>query len=158
MVLGALCLALVVTGAVLQVAHPFIRHDDWPFTLVATSRDHRHSVIRNLYEGRWLNTVYWYVIGQRTSIVVASTVFVVAYSAFVWGFVRALAPPTRLSTFVLTFAVFVSATWIRLIYWPGTLSASMIVARHGRVDAPLGPETPTGCSRSGWWSSSSCRS
>ncbi len=127
-VLGALCLALVVTGAVLQVAHPFIRHDDWPFTLGRHEPGSTAQRIRNLYEGRWLNTVYWYVIGQRTSIVVASTVFVVAYSAFVWGFVRALAPPTRLSTFVLTFAVFVSAIWIRLIYWPGTLSASMIVA------------------------------
>ena len=127
-VLGALCLALVVTGAVLQVAHPFIRHDDWSFTLGRHEPGSTAQLIRNLYEGRWLNTVYWYVIGQRTSIVVASTVFVVAYSAFVWGFVRALAPPTRLSTFVLTFAVFVSAIWIRLIYWPGTLSASMIVA------------------------------
>jgi hypothetical protein len=127
-VLGALCLALVVTGAVLQVAHPFIRHDDWPFTLGRHEPGSAAQFSRNLYEGRWLNTVYWYVIGQRTSIVVASTIFVVAYSAFVWGFVRALAPPTRLSTFVLTFAVFVSAIWVRLVYWPGTLSASMIVA------------------------------
>ncbi|CAN7147756.1 hypothetical protein LJR027_000029 [Terrabacter sp. LjRoot27] len=127
-VLAALGLALVVTGAVLQVAHPFIRHDDWPFTLARREPGSAAQFSRNLYEGRWLNTVYWYVIGQRTSIVVASTVFVVAYSAFVWGFVRALAPPNRLSTFVLTFAVFVSAIWVRLVYWPGTLSASMIVA------------------------------
>ena len=127
-VLGALVLALVVTGRLLQVVHPFIRHDDWAFTLGRREPGSSGQFARNLYEGRWLNTVYWYVVGQRTSIVVASMVFVVSYSAFVWGFVRALAPPSRLSTFVLTFAVFVSAIWVRLIYWPGTLSASMIVA------------------------------
>ena len=127
-VLGALVLALVVTGGLLQVVHPFIRHDDWACTLGRHEPGSSGQFARNLYEGRWLNTVYWYVVGQRTSIVVASMVFVVSYSAFVWGFVRALAPPSRLSTFVLTFAVFVSAIWVRLIYWPGTLSASMIVA------------------------------
>ncbi len=127
-VLGAMGLALVVTGALLQVAHPFIRHDDWLFTLGPGEPGSSGHFSRNLYEGRWLNTVYWYVIGQRTSIVVASAIFVASYSAFVWGFVRALAPPNRLSTFVLTLAVFVSAVWVRLVYWPGTLSASMVVA------------------------------
>ena len=127
-VLAALALALLVTGALAQVVHPFIRHDDWPFTLGRREPGSAAQFSRNLYEGRWLNTVYWYLIGQRTSIIVASTILVVAYSAFVWGFVRALAPPNRLSTFLLTFAVFVSAVWVRLMYWPGTLSASMIVA------------------------------
>ena len=134
---GALVLALVVTGAVLQVAHPFIRHDDWAFTLGRHEPGSAAQFSRNLYEGRWLNTVYWYVIGQRTSIVVASTIFVAAYSAFVWGFVRALAPPNRLSTFVLTFALFVSAIWVRLVYWPGTLSASMVVAATAVWTLPL---------------------
>jgi hypothetical protein len=127
-ILAALVLATLVTGLVVQVAHPFIRHDDWPFTLGRREPGSSAQYARNLYEGRWLITVYWFVIGQRTSIVVASAVFVTAYAAFVWGFVRALSPPRVAATFLLALAAFVSPIWVRLTYWPGTLSACMIVA------------------------------
>lgn len=125
---AALVVASLATGVLVQVFHPFIRHDDWIFTLPGDAPGSSGQFARNRVEGRWLNTVYWLVIGQWTSIVVASIVFFAAHCAFTWGFVRLFRLRDRVAVFVLTLAVFVSPIWVRLIYWPGTLSASIIIA------------------------------
>jgi MFS family permease len=127
-VAAALLLASVVTGVLVQVSHPFIRHDDWASTLPGDAPGSSGQLARNRFEGRWLNTVYWIVVGQWTSIVVASVFFFAAYCAFTWGFVRLFRLRGRVSLFTLTLAVFLSPVWVRLVYWPGTLSASFIVA------------------------------
>ena len=135
--LAAIALAIVVTGVYLQLTHPFIRHDDWPYTLRRSEPGGQDIFARNRYEGRWLNWLYWYFLGKRTSIVVASAIFFTSYAAYVWAMVRLLALTRAVHVFLVTFALMVSAIWIRLIYWPGTLSASMIVAAVAVWTLPL---------------------
>lgn len=125
---AALLVASLLTGVLVQVFHPFIRHDDWPFTLPGDAPGSSGQFSRNRYEGRWLNSAYWLAFGQWTSIVVASIVFFTAHCAYTWGFVRLFRLRGRVSLFVLTLAVFLSPVWVRLVYWPGVLSAPMIVA------------------------------
>ena len=58
----------------------------------------------------------------------AVAVFVTAYVVFVVGVWRLFGITGRVSGFLLCVALLVSPLWVRLIYWPGTLSASAIVA------------------------------
>jgi hypothetical protein len=126
--LAALIVGTLATGVLLQVFHPFIRHDDWMSMLPGDAPGSSGQFARNRFEGRWLNTVYWVLIGQWTSIVVASIVFFAAHCAFTCGFIRFFRLRNPGAIFVATLAAFVSPIWVRLTYWPGTLSASMIVA------------------------------
>ncbi|MFC7596143.1 hypothetical protein ACFQU3_12540 [Terrabacter sp. GCM10028922] len=125
---AALIVGTLATGVLLQVFHPFIRHDDWTSTLPGDAPGSVGQFARNRFEGRWLNTVYWVLVGQWTSIVVASVVFFAAHCAFTCGFVRLFRLRHPGAIFCATLAAFVSPIWVRLTYWPGTLSASMIVA------------------------------
>ena len=135
--LAAIALAILVTGVWLQLTHPFIRHDDWPFTMRRSEPGGQNIFARNKTEGRWLNWLYWYVVGKRTSILVASTIFFTSYAAYVWGTMRLLALRRAWQVFLVTFALMVSGVWVRLIYWPATLSASMIVIALGVWTLPL---------------------
>ncbi len=135
--LAAIALVILATGVWLQLTHPFIRHDDWPYSLSKNEPGGLNIFSRNKYEGRWLNWLYWRVLGQRTSIVVASAIFFTSYVAYVWGLVRLLALRRAWQVFLATFALMVSGVWIMLIYWPATLSASMIVAAVGVWTLPL---------------------
>jgi hypothetical protein len=126
--LAAIVLAIIVTGVYRQVLHPFIEHDDWPYLLRQDQPGGSSIWARNESEGRWVNWLYWYLLGRNTSIVTASVVFFGSYAAFVWGMVRLLRLSRPVQVFLATFALMVSAMWIQLIYWPGTLSAAMIVA------------------------------
>ncbi len=115
------------TGIWLQVVHPYIRHDDWPF---AVSTDEPGTVDlwkRNLYEGRWLSYAWWLVLGQHLALVAAAGIFVGAYALWVLGTVRLLAVRRWWQVLLATTALLVSVVWVQLIYWPSTLSASMVV-------------------------------
>jgi hypothetical protein len=125
---AALIVGTLATGVLLQVFHPFIRHDDWMSMLPGDAPGSAGQFARNRFEGRWLNTVYWVLIGQWTSIVVASIIFFAAQCAVTCGFIRLFRLRHTGAIFVATLAAFVSPIWVRLVYWPGTLSASMIVA------------------------------
>lgn len=145
MVGGILVVALV-TGLVMQVAHPFIRHDDWGFSLSSDEPGSTDIWIRNQYEGRWLTWVWWRLLGQHLSIVMATSVFVVAYSAWVVGMVRLLRLRRWWHQTIAATALLVSTTWIQLVYWPGTLSPSMVVAAVAVWTLPLARRR-----RSTWW-------
>lgn len=145
MVGGILAVALV-TGLVVQVAHPFIRHDDWGFSLSSDEPGSTDIWARNQYEGRWLTWVWWRVLGQHLSIVMATTVFVVAYSTWVVGTVRLLRLRRWWQQAAATTALLVSTTWIQLVYWPGTLSPSMVVAAVAVWTLPYARRR-----RSTWW-------
>src|SRR6478736_2519744 len=62
-----LAVVFVVTEGLAQAVTPFIRNDDWPFLLPP----HLKGVLPISYwdksEGRWLNTVWWTLIGQHGS-------------------------------------------------------------------------------------------
>lgn len=119
---------LVLTGLVVQVAHPFIRHDDWGFAVSADEPGATNVWARNLYEGRWLTWLWWRVLGQHLTVVMASAIFVLAYSAWVVGMVRLIRLPIWWHQMLATMALLTSVVWIRLVYWPSTLSPSMVVA------------------------------
>ncbi|GAA5017651.1 hypothetical protein GCM10023258_04040 [Terrabacter aeriphilus] len=125
---AAIVVAIVVGGLLSQLVHPFLRHDDWQAVLPQGAPGSTAHVARNRYEGRWLNTVYWFVVGQRAPLSVAMAVFVAGYAAFVAGLVRLLRLRVAPSVFLATLALLVSPVWVRLAYWPGTLSAAMLVA------------------------------
>ena len=135
--LTAVLVAVVLTGVYLQLTHPFLRHDDWEYTLDRGEPGATNILGRNKYEGRWLNWVYWGIIGQHTTIVVAMAIFFVAYTAYVCGAVRLFDLRQPLHVFLATLAFMVSAVWVRLAYWPGTLSASMLVAATAVWTLPL---------------------
>ncbi len=125
---AALVVVLTVTGLVLQVTHPFIRHDDWAFAVSPDEPGAINMWGRNLYEGRWLSRLWWRVLGQHLSVSVASAIFVLAYSAWVVGVVRLLPLFRWWHQMLATTALAVSVVWIRLVYWPSSLSPSMVVA------------------------------
>lgn len=124
----AVVVAVAVGGMVSQLLHPFLRHDDWPAVLPQGAPGSTAHVARNRYEGRWLNTAYWFVVGRWAPVPMAMAVFVSAYGAFVVGLVRLLRLRGAPSVLLATLALCVSPVWVRLSYWPGTLSAAMLVA------------------------------
>lgn len=136
-ILAALACGVVLTGLWLQVLHPFIRHDDWPYSLPANAPGTSDLWARNLYEGRWLNYVAWWVAGRRVTPALAAGTFVVLHCLYIWGMVRLFRLRSALAAFVLTLAVFASPLWIQLVYWPATLSASMGVLAAAVWTLPL---------------------
>ncbi|GAB3047750.1 hypothetical protein GCM10027053_02090 [Intrasporangium mesophilum] len=140
-VVAVLVIALIVTGVWEQAVAPFIRRDDWPYLLPSHTPGAGSVLSKDLHEGRWLNTLWWKVIGQHSTPLSASLTYVAAYLGFVVGFWRILrlAMP-RLHWAVdalLGFTIFVSALWVQLFYWPGTLTPSVIVAAVGVWTLPL---------------------
>ncbi|WP_076262981.1 hypothetical protein [Intrasporangium flavum] len=124
----AVALGVLASGYVAQVVTPFIRRDDWPYLLPDHAPGGSDVLHKNLTEGRWLNYVWWLVVGQHEAPVVASVLYAVAYACFVVGFARLFDVRGRLAAGLLTLAVFASPLWERLVYWPGTLTPSVIVA------------------------------
>src|SRR5829696_8212852 len=120
--------ALVATDALAQALAPFIRRDDWPYLLPDNTPAATDVVAKNLNEGRWLNSVWWYLVGQHSTALSASLTFPAAYVVFVVGLWRLLRPAGRrlhwAEDAVMVVAVFASALWVRLLYWPGTLVPS----------------------------------
>lgn len=124
----AVAVGVVAGGYLPQVVTPFIRRDDWPYLLPTRVPGSFDIYARNLAEGRWLNYLWWLVVGQHESPSVASVVYALAYAFFVVGFTRLFDLRGRLATGLLALAVFASPLWERLVYWPATLTPSVIVA------------------------------
>ncbi|TQM64991.1 hypothetical protein [Humibacillus xanthopallidus] len=124
--------ACVLTRGFSQAVTPFIRHDDWPYLVPANTPGVTSVAEHDLYEGRWLNTLWWAVIGQHGTPTSASLTYAVAYALVVAGMWRVLhlsgIRPRPAVDALLGVALFASAVWVQLLYWPGALTPSVVVA------------------------------
>ena len=140
-----LVVALTLSDAVSQAIAPYIRRDDWPYILPPDTPTASGVVAKNLLEGRWLNSAWWYVIGQHSTPVSAAVTYVAAYTVFVvglWRLVRRRLPPLHWAVDgLLGLTLFVSIVWVRLLYWPGTLTPSVLVAAAGVWTLPAAART-----------------
>jgi hypothetical protein len=138
---GVLVVALALTDALVQALWPLLRNDDWPYILPVDTPGTIDNYQKNLREGRWLNYVAWLTIGQHTTPFAASVTYVTAYSAFVAGLWRLLWRADERAPWpvqaMVGLALFASVTWVRLLYWPGTLAPSVIIAAVGVWLLPL---------------------
>lgn len=130
-VLAAIALVVLCSGVVAQLAEPFIRRDDWPFLLPPDTPGAADPLEKVRGEGRWLSYGWWWLIGQHGTPVSAVIVFFTAYLVFVVGLWRLFRVTGLVAGGLLATALLVSPLWIRLVYWPGTLSASAVVAAAG---------------------------
>lgn len=122
---------LLASGVLSQLVTPFIRRDDWPFLLPQGAPGMADPMNKVRQEGRWLSYGWWLGVGQHGSPVTAVVVMFSAYVLFVVGLWRLFDARGRVAGALLGLALLLSPLWIRLIYWPGTLSASAIVAAAG---------------------------
>ncbi|HET9631821.1 MAG TPA: hypothetical protein VFP73_05450 [Terrabacter sp.] len=128
---AVLAVVFVVTEGLAQALTPFIRNDDWPFLLPPNT----HGVLPVSYydksEGRWLNTVWWTLVGQHGTVTTAAMTYALAYVVLVAGMWRVLhlsgIRPRPAVDALLGATLYASAVWVQLLYWPGTLTASVIV-------------------------------
>ena len=120
--------AVTMTGLPAQLVSPFVRRDDWPFLLPRGTPGANDPVDKVRQEGRWVSYGWWWLIGQHGTPVTAVVVLFVAYAVFVVGLWRLFATGGVLPGALLGAALMVSPVWVRLIYWPGTLSAAFVVA------------------------------
>ena len=127
--------ALLITTAVTQAVTPFIRHDDWTYLLPAHTEGVPDVLGRNLREGRWLNYAWWFAIGQHSTTLVASLGYTTAYAGFVagaWRVLRLALPRLHWAVdAVLVVALFAAPLWVRLEYWPATLTPAVVIAAAG---------------------------
>lgn len=122
---------VVTTGVLAQLGSPFVRRDDWPFLLPRHAAGAVDPVDKVRQEGRWLSYCWWWLVGQHGTPVTAVVVLFVTYAVFVVGLWRLFAIAGVLPGALLGAALLVSPVWVRLIYWPGTLSPAFIVAAVG---------------------------
>ncbi|GGM86345.1 hypothetical protein GCM10009721_08910 [Terrabacter tumescens] len=129
---ATLAVAFLVTQAVAQAVTPFIRQDDWPFLLPDGTKGVLPPAYYNSSEGRWLNTLWWQVVGQHGTPTTASMTYAVGYLALVAGLWRLLhlsgIRPRPVADVLLGLALYASAVWVQLLYWPGALTPSVLVA------------------------------
>lgn len=133
---AAVAVVVLVTGILAQLAGPFIRRDDWPYLLPDGAPGAADPLAKVREEGRWANYGWWLLVGQHGTPVTAVVVFFTTYVLFAVGLWRLLRVTGRVTAVVLGVALLVSPLWIRLIYWPGTLSASAVVAAAGVWSLP----------------------
>jgi hypothetical protein len=127
-----MAVAFLLTRGVSQAITPFIRQDDWPFLLPANT----HGVIPPRYydisEGRFLNSAWWVVVGQHGTPTTAALTYALGYAALVAGMWRVLhrsgIRPRPAVDVLLGVALFASSVWVQLLYWPGALTPSVLVA------------------------------
>jgi len=124
--------AFLLTGGVAQAVTPFIRQDDWPFLLPAGTDGVLPTSYYNESEGRWLNFGWWAVVGRHGNATTAALTYAVGYAALVAGMWRVLhragIRPRPTIDALLGIALFASCVWVQLLYWPGTLSPSVLIA------------------------------
>ncbi|GAA2022951.1 hypothetical protein GCM10009740_10100 [Terrabacter terrae] len=129
---AVLAVALVLTEAFNQAVTPFIRHDDWPFLVPENTAGVTSVAEHDLYEGRWLNHLWWAVVGQHGTPTSAAITYALGYALLVAGLWRVLhlagIRPRPLVDALLGLALYASAVWVQLLYWPGALTASVLVA------------------------------
>ena len=124
--------AFVVTQGLAQAVTPFIRQDDWSFLLPDHSPGAIGPSYYNISEGRWLNTGWWWLVGQHGTPTTAALTYAVGYALFVAGAWRVLhlagIRPRPVVDVLLGVALFASCVWVQLLYWPGALTPSVLVA------------------------------
>ncbi|MEW1953700.1 hypothetical protein [Terrabacter sp. NPDC080008] len=129
---AVIAFALLVTEALPQALTPFIRQDDWPFLVPENTSGVTSVAEHDLYEGRWLNHLWWAVIGQHGTPTSAAITYAVGYALVVAGLWRVLhlagIRPRPLVDVLLGVALYASAVWVQLLYWPGVLTPSVLVA------------------------------
>ncbi len=123
--------AFLLTQGVAQAVTPFIRQDDWPFLLPDHTKDVVPPSYYNISEGRWLNTGWWCLVGQHGTPASAAITYALGYAVLVAGMWRVLRlAGVRAGLVVdalLGLALYASAVWVQLLYWPGALTPSVIV-------------------------------
>jgi len=126
-----LAVAFVVTQGLAQALTPFIRQDDWTFLLPDNTKDVVPPSYYNISEGRWLNTGWWWLVGQHGTPASAAITYALGYAVLVAGMWRVLrlagVRPGPVVDALLGLALYASAIWVQLLYWPGALTPSIIV-------------------------------
>jgi hypothetical protein len=123
---------VLLTRAVTQAVTPFIRQDDWAFLLPEGSPGAVPPAYYNLSEGRWLNSAWWWLVGQHGTPTTAALTYAVGYVLLVAGMWRVLhlsgIRPRPVVDALLGVALFASSVWVQLLYWPGALTPSVLLA------------------------------
>ncbi|MGW5240126.1 hypothetical protein ACWEOW_14450 [Monashia sp. NPDC004114] len=129
---AVIAVAFLLTEAVVQAVTPFIRNDDWPFLVPAHTLGVMSPGYYDQSEGRWLNPAWWDLVGQHGNATTASLTYAVGYAALVAGLWRVLhrsgIRPAPAIDVLLGIALFASCVWVQLLYWPGALTPSVLVA------------------------------
>ncbi len=124
--------AFLVTEGVAQAVTPFIRQDDWAFLLPEGSPGAVPPSYYNVSEGRWLNSGWWWLVGQHGTVTTAALTYATGYALLVAGVWRVLhragVRPRPAVDALLGVALFASSVWVQLLYWPGALTPSVLVA------------------------------
>jgi hypothetical protein len=132
---AVIAVAVLLTQGAVQALTPFIRQDDWPFLLPADTPGVIPPAYYNLSEGRWLNSVWWAVVGQHGTPTTAAVTYAVGYALLVAGMWRVLhlsgVRPGPAVDALLGIALFASCVWVQLLYWPGALTPSVLAAAAG---------------------------
>ena len=144
--------AFLLTRGVAQAVTPFIRQDDWPFLLPAGTHGVLPTSYYNESEGRWLNFAWWAAVGQHGTPTTAALTYAVGYAALVAGMWRVLhrsgIRPRPAVDALLGITLFASCVWVQLLYWPGTLTPSVLMAAAAMWLLPWAARTPA---RLGLW-------
>jgi len=129
---AVIAIAFLVTGGVAQAVTPFIRQDDWAFLLPEGSPGAVPPSYYNVSEGRWLNSGWWWLVGQHGTVTTAALTYAAGYAVLVAGMWRVLhragVRPRPAVDALLGVALFASSVWVQLLYWPGALTPSVLVA------------------------------
>jgi hypothetical protein len=146
---AVLAVTFLVTTGVAQAVTPFIRQDDWAFLIPEGSvRGILSPSYYNLSEGRWLNSVWWELVGQHGTPTTAALTYAVGYVLLVAGSWRVLhrsgIRPRPVVDALLGVALFASCVWVQLLYWPGALTPSVLVAAAAVWLLPRSARTPRG--------------
>lgn len=127
-----IAVAFLLTHGVAQAVTPFIRQDDWTFLLPDNTPGAVPPSYYNISEGRWLNTAWWFVVGQHGTPTTAALTYAVGYALLVAGMWQVLhlsgVRPGPAVDALLGIALFASPVWVQLLYWPGALTPSIILA------------------------------
>ncbi len=124
-------LALALSGLWEQTLAPFVRRDDWPYLLPAHTPGAADVLLKVREEGRWLNYAWWWAVGQHSTPMAAALTFGAAYLLLVVGLWRVVRPRGWVASTLLGLALAVSPLFVKLLYWPGTLSVGVVVAAAG---------------------------
>lgn len=128
---AVIAIAFLVTRGVAQAVTPFIRQDDWTFLLPDNQPNVAPPRYYNISEGRWLNTGWWWLVGQHGTATSAALTYAVGYAVLVAGMWRVLhragVRPGPVVDALLGVALYASCVWVQLLYWPGALTPSVLV-------------------------------
>ncbi|MFL6060211.1 MAG: hypothetical protein ACJ72E_03195 [Marmoricola sp.] len=133
-VLVGVGLAVLLSGVLRQVRHPFLEHDDWGFLLPVTEQRTAQMHDRLLWEGRWFNYGWWRVIGHLFSPAAVSVLFTIG----VLGLAAVVALRWASGWFVVPTVVALAASPMLgdLSSWPATLAASMVLLAVAALALP----------------------